>query len=212
MNGIHDMGGMDGFGAVVPEAGEPVFHAEWEKRMFAIAAAVPFALPFADDHLRREIERIPPVVYLGSSYYELWYHAIMALLAERNAFSPAGPQGANPPLQADAVDAAILAGATTRMAAPHAVARFQPGDAVVTRNINPHDHTRLPRYARGRHGAILRNHGTFSFADSNARGDGPSPQHLYAVRFTAQELWGPDASRRDDLVLDLWDAYLEPAS
>lgn len=206
------MGGMDGFGPIQREADEPVFHADWEKRMFALAAAIPFAVPFADDHLRREIERIPPADYLGASYYELWYRAITRLLEERGVFSAAGPAVAQPALPAAAVSAAILAGATTRMAAPEAAKRFNPGDRVVTHNDHPADHTRLPRYARGKAGVVLRAHGTFSFADSNARGDGPCPQHLYAVEFAARTLWGPEASATDTIVLDLWDAYLEPAA
>lgn len=212
MNGIHDMGGMDGFGAVIRERDEPVFHAAWERRMFAVAAAIPFAVPFADDHLRREIERIPPADYLKAGYYELWYRAITKLLEERGVFTPDGPAESHPPLGPQAVPAAILAGATTRMDAPGAIARFSAGDAVRTINRHPTDHTRLPRYARGRCGIILRNHGTFSFADSNARGDGPAPQHLYAVQFSARELWGPEAAAADTIVLDLWDAYLEPAT
>jgi nitrile hydratase subunit beta len=79
MNGIHDMGGMDGFGPVRPEANEPVFHAAWERRLFALSQAVPFAVPYGDDHLRREIERLPPAEYLGLSYYEAWLHAIRSL-------------------------------------------------------------------------------------------------------------------------------------
>jgi nitrile hydratase subunit beta len=90
-------------------------------------------------------------------------------------------------------------------------ARFQIGDPVRARKINPTGHTRLPRYARGREGVIGRHHGIFVFPDTNAHFQGEHPQHLYSVRFRAQELWGESASPRDSVYLDLWDSYLEHA-
>jgi nitrile hydratase len=116
MNGIHDMGGMDGFGPVLPEKNEPVFHAAWERRLFALSQAVPVAVPYGDDHFRREIERLPPADYLRMSYYEIWLHAIRSLLAERGILpgSAAARTATEPPLAAGNVDAAIAAGATTR--------------------------------------------------------------------------------------------------
>jgi nitrile hydratase len=221
MNGIHDMGGMMGFGPVVREADEPVFHADWERRMFALATAVPYAVPFSDDHLRPKIERIPPREYLGRSYYEHWYRAVVALLLERGAITeeelaggparpvPEGVRG-GPTLSAAGVVAAIEAGATARRDVP-AKARFRVGDSVRARNLHPTTHTRLPRYARGRVGRIERDHGVFSFNDSNARGEGERPQHVYSVRFEARELWGADARAGDGLYLDLWDEHLDPA-
>jgi nitrile hydratase len=104
----------------------------------------------------------------------------------------------------------IQAGASTRMPDKGIVARFKTGDAVTARNIHPAGHTRLPRYARGKNGTIHAVHGVFGFADSKARGDGPCPQHLYTVAFTAQEIWGGGA-RNDRIFLDLWDNYLDPA-
>ncbi|MGH7319299.1 MAG: SH3-like domain-containing protein [Candidatus Rokuibacteriota bacterium] len=89
--------------------------------------------------------------------------------------------------------------------------RFKPGDRVVARNLHPVGHTRLPRYARGRQGVIDRDHGVFVFPDINARGQGKTPQHVYNVRFTSRELWGPDAPARDSVYIDLWDHYLDPA-
>ena len=89
--------------------------------------------------------------------------------------------------------------------------KFEVGARVLTRNINPIGHTRLPRYARARHGTIASDYGVFIFPDTHALGEGMKPQHLYSVRFTAQELWGPDASSHDSVYLDLWDDYLDPA-
>jgi nitrile hydratase len=208
VNGIHDIGGMDGFGLIVREENEPVFHAAWERRMFALAFGVAHAASINDDEFRREIERVPPAAYLKANYYELWYRSHSALLRLRGILEMARPEGLNPPLTASQVHPAIESGASTRMPAEGIAARFAPGDAVVTRNINPAGHTRLPRYARGKPGVIHAERGVFSFADSNARGDGPCPQHLYTVAFTAQALWGEGRHR---IYLDLWDNYLDHA-
>lgn len=206
MNSMHDMGGMDGFGPVITEANEPVFHAEWERRMFAIASALPYAMPYGDDDLRREIERIPPADYLRLPYYAYWLHAISRLLEEHGV--PGAPR--KPAVKADIVEKLIRRGASTRKEAQEIVPRFSIGDRVRARNIHATSHTRLPRYARGKRGVIERNHGVFNFADSNARGEGPHPHHLYTVTFTARELWGDDASSHDKFYLDLWGDYLEP--
>ena len=207
MNSIHDMGGMDGFGPIARETDEPVFHAEWERRMFGLSFGIAYALSLSDDHFRQEIERIPPADYLRASYYELWYRSYSALLQQRGVPSYSHR---DPALQLEQALSMIESGGSTRMPSEGIVARFAAGDAVVARNINPTGHTRLPRYARGRSGIIHANRGVFSFADSNARGDGPCPQHLYTVAFAGEELWG-ESGRKDTVFLDLWDNYLDPA-
>ena len=92
-----------------------------------------------------------------------------------------------------------------------AKARFEVGQQVRARNMNPVGHTRLPRYARGKRGVVVRHHGIFVFPDTNAHFLGEQPQHLYSVRFTARELWGEDASARDSVDIDVWDSYLDHA-
>ena len=211
MNSIHDMGGMEGFGPISREQDEPVFHAEWERRMFGLSGAIAYAVGFGDDHLRREIERVPALEYLQSSYYELWYRSIVSLLEERGLLTPGGVQGAGTKLAAKDVERTMAQGFTTRMPEVAVAPGFRIGDRVRARNMHPAGHTRLPCYARGKLGTIHADHGVFSFADSNARGDGPAPQHVYTVMFEARELWGPDAPAADKLYLDLWEAYLEPA-
>jgi nitrile hydratase subunit beta len=89
--------------------------------------------------------------------------------------------------------------------------RFKAGQQVRARNINPQGHTRLPRYPRGKIGTIERDHGVFVFPDTNAHFLGEKPQHVYSVRFAARELWGPQASARDAVYVDLWEDYLERA-
>jgi nitrile hydratase len=115
-----------------------------------------------------------------------------------------------PVLKPDMVPGLVKAGASTRVAA-HVAPRFRPGDTVVVRNINPTGHTRLPRYLRGKRGRVEIDHGVFVFPDTHAHRKGEKPQHVYAVRFTHRELWGPKAAERDTLYVDMWDDYLDPA-
>jgi hypothetical protein len=113
-------------------------------------------------------------------------------------------------LAKDRVAAVLAKGGSARIEEDIAP-KFRPGDAVVTRNIHPAGHTRLPRYLRGRRGIIDRDHGVFVFADDHAAGLGANPQHVYSVRFAAQEVWGAQASSHDSIYADLWDDHLDPA-
>jgi len=113
-----------------------------------------------------------------------------------------------PVITKDLVPVLVNTGGSTRV--DKAVApRFRVGDHVLVRNINPAHHTRLPRYARGKRGIVEIDHGVFVFPDTSAQHQGEKPQHVYSVRFTARELWGPGAAERDTLRLDLWDDYLD---
>ena len=112
-----------------------------------------------------------------------------------------------PALPPDMVEGLIRAGASCRVD-EFVEPRYRTGDAVRARNLHPHGHTRLPRYVRGRRGVILRDHGVFSFPDAAAHGDGHRAQHVYSVRFSAQELWGEQASPIDSVCIDLFDDYL----
>ena len=222
MDGIHDLGGMQGFGPVRAEQDEPVFHARWEARMLGLASAVLATVAIPDDEFRPTVESIEPARYLSSSYYELWCEAITRLLVARGGVTAdelaGGPMRALPPnlsamlpMKPEEVVPAIAAGASQARPGASAIARFQAGDAVRTRATFGAGHNRLPRYARGRLGTVERAHGAFLVADRNAIGD-QTPETLYTVRFDARELWGPDAASGDSLSLDCWDSYLEPAS
>ena len=223
MNGVHDMGGMHGLGPVELEPDEPWFHHEWERRVFALTLATGFLGEWNLDMSRHARERMPGAEYLAATYYEKWLWGLERLLVERDLVPPAELEArlrdAAAPvrrtghprlLAAENVEPLLKRGGTARVN-EDAPARFSPGDRVVARNINPTGHTRLPRYARGRAGVVDRDHGVFVFADSHAMDHGPQPQHLYSVRFGARELWGPEASERDAVYVDLWDAHLDPA-
>jgi nitrile hydratase len=178
--------------------------------MFALALTVPVAVPYGDDHFRREIERLPPADYLHAGYYEKWLHAMQSLLAERGITpgSAAARAPTKQPLAAASVESAIAAGATTRQPDAGLMARFLAGDGVLARNIHPAGHTRLPRYVRGKAGVVVADRGVFSFPDSNAAGEGLRPQHVYTVAFDARALWGDDTTARS-VCVDLWEDYLE---
>lgn len=210
---------MQAFGPVLPEAGEPTFHAEWERRVFALAVAMGASGKWNIDTSRAARESMPPAQYLASSYYEIWFAGLTRLLLASGLVSaeelgsgrvmaPA-VAGVNR-LSADKV-ASALAGArgfTREIAVP---ARFKTGDAVTTLEMNPRGHTRLPRYCRGKTGVVVAWHGAHVFPDSNAAGRGESPCHLYGVRFEARELWGPDTTAAS-VSVDCWEPYLEPAT
>ena len=216
MNGVHDMGGMQGLGAIVPEPEGSPFHAAWEGRVHAMTVASPTRANI--DAGRHQREKIPGPDYLAMSYYQKWFRSLSELLVlkgfttrEELASGKAAPGAAKgtPLLTGDLVAATLTRpGSYIREGAPP---RFAVGDRVRARNINPDGHTRLPRYARGHVGEILALRGVQVFPDSNAHGRGEDPQPLYTVRFTARELWGEAAHPRDRVSLDLWEPYLEPA-
>ena len=219
MNGIHDMGGMQDMGAVQREKNEPVFHQRWEGRVWGMMWLGSAWGKWNLDAMRHAIERIPPADYLRMSYYEKWLAALVDLVtgrglvtrAELESGKPAaGSAKATPPVKAEGVPALIARGNPVKRDVAVA-ARFQVGQRVRGRNINPITHTRLPRYARGKIGTVERDHGVFLFADSNAHFQGEKPQHLYSVRFAARELWGEQAPARDAVYVNLWDDHLEPA-
>jgi len=215
VNGVHDMGGMHGLGPIAPEPDEPVFHTEWERRVHALVIASPTRGNIDAGRHRREL--IPGPEYLRMTYYERWFAALSEMLLNSGAVTadematgvadPAAPK-AQPRLTAETAPVALSwSGSYWREAASPPA--FAVGDRVRARNLNPSGHTRLPRYVRGRTGVVERLHGAHVFPDTHARGGGEDPRLLYTVRFTARELWGPDASARDSVSLDLWEPYLE---
>ncbi|MBM4255573.1 MAG: nitrile hydratase subunit beta [Deltaproteobacteria bacterium] len=220
MNGVHDMGGMTCFGPVVREKNEPLFHAPWERRVFAMTMLGMGRLDTLDA-FRHAIERMDPAHYLESSYYEHWLAALETLALEQGVLTPGeiasgrtSTKGKSdqPPLPPEAVPVVVNGGAPTSRKTGRQKPRFKVGDRVTTKNLNPSGHTRLPRYVRGREGTIHIVHGTFVYPDTNAHGQGEKPQPLYCVRFEARGLWGPDAARRDHLYIDLWEDYLIPVA
>jgi len=217
VNGVHDMGGMHGLGPLVAEPDEPPFHHAWEARAHAMTIASPTRSNI--DAGRHQRELIPGPEHLAMTYYEKWFRSLSELLLKAGLVTrqemaagraaPGAPR-AEPLLKADAVSTVLTRpGSYVRETA--AQPAFRSGDAVRCRNLNPTGHTRLPRYVRGHAGEVVAHHGAHVFPDSNAKGQGEDPQHLYTVRFAASELWGQAADPRDSVCLDLWEPYLERA-
>ncbi|HET9106169.1 MAG TPA: nitrile hydratase subunit beta [Steroidobacteraceae bacterium] len=225
MNGVHDMGGMHGMGPIQPEPHEPVFHHRWEARAFALVRAMGAFGRWNIDASRHQRELIPGPEYLRMTYYERWLAGLAALLLRHGfvsreelaagksvmaceALAPQMP--ATPALRAADVPAFIARGSPAARAS-NAPARFEQGQRVRARNLNPVGHTRLPRYVRGKCGIIDRVHGVFVFPDTNAHFQGECPQHVYSVLFEAQELWGEGFASGDAVYVDLWESYLDAA-
>jgi nitrile hydratase len=231
MNGIHDMGGMHGFGKIKYLPEEPPFREEWEGRMFALLATVTGVGLMNIDEWRHGQERMNPAEYLSVSYYEHWLHSVVGLLNQKGILSiadlearmvqirdrPLSGNGADREersapamLRSEMVPGALAAGHSTR--ADVAVApRFKVGQRVRAKNLQFLGHTRLVRYVRGKVGRIETDFGVFTLPDTMAHGDIPTPQHVYSVRFTAKELWGPAANPKNSFCVGLWNDYLDPA-
>jgi nitrile hydratase len=212
MNGIHDMGGMTDFGPVRPEPNEPLFHAEWEARVVGMVRNI-VDQRYNWDEFRFAIERLDPVVYLSTGYYERWLTALERFLLEKGLLRSEELHrtldGWRPKPGAPLPDGQ-KPGESERSTLDRTTSRFKPGDRVVARNIHPAGHTRLPRYVRGKRGTVIRFLGMFTFPDTNALGLGQEQQPVYAVRFDAGELWGEQAAAPDAVCVDLWEDYLRP--
>jgi nitrile hydratase subunit beta len=218
MDGVHDMGGMHGFGKVEPEPNGPVFHSDWEARTLAITRAMGYTGVWTIDQTRAGIEELPPDVYLASSYYRKWALRLEKLVVamglagadeieQGHALRPG--KALKRKLVAAEVPNTLSRGSFARPA--QAPARFKPGDRVRTRNIHPPTHTRLPRYARGRVGIVEALRGCHVFPDTVAIGKGEDPQWLYTVLFEGRELWGDNAEPSLKVSIEAFEPYLEPA-
>jgi nitrile hydratase subunit beta len=216
MDGIHDMGGMHGFGKVEPEQDEPVFHAAWEGRCLALNRAMGAIGAWTIDEGRAGIEQLPPDVYLGASYYGKWALRLENMVVARglagadelaagHALRDGKPLARK--LTATDVPRTLTRGSFGRTAP--APAHFALGDSVRTKNIHPPTHTRLPRYARGHVGMVEAIRGCHVFPDSTAVGGSENPQWLYTVVFDARELFGETADPALKVSIEAFEPYLE---
>ena len=225
MNGIHDLGGMRGFGPIEREHNEPPFHADWEKAVLVMNLIGLVKPLYNIDEFRHGVERMDPARYLTTSYYEHWLASIETLLIEkgvvgreeldartrhfeRNPDAPL-PDRRDPELLARVMN--VVRRGMAEQSEPNPAPRFKPGDAVVTRNWQPLGHTRLPDYARGHRGRVRALHGVYLLPDAHAHGRGRCPEPLYSVGFESADLWGDAAEPRERVYIDLWQSYLHPA-
>jgi nitrile hydratase beta subunit len=225
VDGIHDLGGMEGLGAVEPPAEEPVFYSDWERRTFALF--LPFVMTGLNlDQFRHGIEKLHPVEYLTGRYYEHWMHTYETGLVKKGVITedeleartrhflahpeedlPKGGDSA----QAEQFLEIYRAGASTRRPTEEPAA-FRIGDRVRVKNIHPSGHTRCARYVRGQLGVVTDVYDAFVFPDTNFEEKGEHPARVYNVEFDAGDLWGPgEAVERHKVRFDLWEPYLEAA-
>ncbi len=224
MNGVHDMGGMHGFGSIPREENEPVFHASWEGRMFGMLLNLGRHGVHDPGGLRAALESMEPAQYLGSSYFERWLLITEKALVEKGFLTreeldskfidfQERPEAAPARSEDPELREGILRAVYNRTPSNRDVGilpRFKVGDPVRVRNVHPRGHTRLPRYVRGKTGVIARYHGVHEFHDVVPDETSTQPQPVYNLRFQAGELWGESAEPNASLHIDLWESYLEP--
>jgi nitrile hydratase subunit beta len=206
VDGIHDLGGRQGFGAVAHSPAEPVFCHRWEAVARALLEVVAGAAEASGGEVRHAIERIEPGHYLTSSYYEHWLTAAATLAVEHGLVTRSELEAqaggrfplSGPVLAAPVVDAGVGAGTP----------RFGVGDRVRVREWHPSGHTRCPGYVRGKAGTVVRVDGLYSVPDIEAHGTARRREQTYSIRFDAAELWR-DGQRGVSVHVDLWDCYLE---
>ena len=218
MNAIHDLGGLTGFGPIGPEPNEPVFHADWERRVFAMnLASLAFLGPV--DRARHSIERMGAVEYLTTSYYEHWLASLETRAKDLGYVTDEEVETGRlmrakstpyPPPDAAMVEGLVRGGAPASRETDRTAA-FALGAQVRARHVEINGHTRLARYVRGKAGVVTALHGAHVFPDTHAHDAGENPEPLYTVRFEAKALWGENVTRRDCVYIDLWESYLEPA-
>jgi nitrile hydratase len=222
MDGVHDMGGLHGFGPVVVEDGEKVFHADWEARVFALYQLIALRGLVGGPNGRAVRESMNAAHYLEASYYERWLWSAERRLEAKGTIAPGEVEamitrldaGESPPTAADPELAAQMI-AAQREGPPGMDAtvspRFELGDRVRVRRIHPAGHTRCPRYVRGAVGVVERVQGIDLIPDRAAYGLPTEPEPVYAVAFASQELWGEGDEPPWTVLIDLFDTYLEPA-
>lgn len=225
MNGIHDMGGLHGFGPVIRESDEPVFHSHWESRVFCLTQTLDTKEIWNLDEHRHEIELMPTADYLTAGYYGRWLFAMERLLARKGILGHAEVERRVQELQAG----------TTRLSAPdpgprswpladdrkvrwgacrseqQVQPRFCVGQRVRVRNIHPEGHTRVTAYARGKVGIVNRvNSEAWVFPDTRAHYEGERTQSVYGIELDASDLWGLQAEPNTKVFIDLSEDHLEP--
>jgi len=221
VDGIHDMGGMQGWGKVHFDPAEPAFKQGWEGRAFAISLLSMNRLTGCNlDAMRHALERQLPLEYLRNGYYGRWLLLSETLLTDSGVIAEGAIDARARKLQGEDVTEPpepVLNKPVYEVGGPGSLRpldtppRFKIGEQVRAKDIHPLGHTRLPRYVRGRIGTVWRIQPSALLPDTNAHFLGENVQHCYGVTFDSKTLWGQDAEPFQ-LSLDLFDDYLEPVS
>ncbi|WP_419552085.1 nitrile hydratase subunit beta [Candidatus Poriferisodalis sp.] len=234
---VHDLGGAPGYGRVPHEPDEPPFHADWERRVFGLLGAVTASTARRPGEFRYVLERLNAGDYFDHGYYGRWLAGFEVLLAEYGVVSPdemtsavaraaqlteAEAAGVSPALRAapfTARDRALMPSdrptpAPERRTVRRDLAeppRFSVGDRVVAPAPPQPGHTRLPGYAVGKPGTVVKLHPAEVLPDSTAHDLGERPQHVYCIGYDARTLWGDDAEPNATVHVDLYECYLTRA-
>jgi nitrile hydratase len=217
MDGIHDVGGKQGFGRVNPTSNEPPFQYDWEGRLFGIVRALTRPSDWNADKFRFTREQLPPIEYLTRPYFDQWYRCYAAMLLGSRLVTAAelatgrsmqsGPKLGKP---MSAADVATARKKTDRYDREYrGEPRFAVGDRVRVSVTGQPGHTRLPQYVRGHVGVVIAVHGAHVIPDEGAKGH-PTAEPLYSAAFELVELYPEQKTIADKVHLDLWERYLEP--
>ena len=216
MDGVHDLGGCEGFGPILGKDDERPFRSDWEMRAFGLAQAAAGDANWSIDWFRHCRELIVPAEYLTRPYFDQWVVTIAAqmidagylTLAELDAGRSAFVRQPRYPPETAEEARAYVKSARSYALDSKAPPLFFVGDAVRAKCMGHPGHTRLPSYARGRRGRVVGYHGAHVLPDASAAGK-PRGEHLYTIGFAASELWPEAHDSRDQVFVDLWESYLE---
>lgn len=204
MDGMHDLGGKQGFGPVRHSPKAQVFHEAWEKRVNALySLAVKLGI-FNMDEYRHAIERMEPRHYLSASYYERSLTSLATLCVEKGLMTREELER-----RAEGLFPLALPSAPGRSNVAERE-RFVPGDRVKVRTDLVAGHVRLPAYIRGRVGTVVSESPAYPFPDARAHGVKADDEPTYDVRFSAEDLW-PNSADRAFVHVGVFQSYLERA-
>ena len=215
MDGIHDLGGRQGFGAIDVHEPEEPFHEPWEARVRGIVNAISRPSDWSIDWFRHCRELIDPTDYLTRPYFDQWLQTYAAMMVNSGVATVEELASGQAKSSAPDLPPPMTAGDVGKKKASKSFEReidapsvFTLGDSVRVKSHGVLGHTRLPAYARGRRGRIEAYHGAHIFPDANAHGEDRA-EPLYTVGFDAAELWPEAEGRRARVFLNMWESYLE---
>jgi nitrile hydratase beta subunit len=202
MDGVHDMGGRQGFSTVRYTLNAPAFHAEWEVRANSLYAYAVRAGIFNMDEYRYAIERMDPRHYLAASYYERSLTGLATLCVEKGVVTREELErraGGRFPLAGTRVP-----GRTNALTREH----FKPGDKVRVKADYVPGHVRMPGYIRGKTGEVVSESPVYPFPDAHAHGVEAQDEPTYDVRFRSEDLW-PNSADPALVHVAVFESYLE---
>ena len=199
MDGIHDLGGKQGFGPVAYPS--PPHDETWEPLVRALSAFALRSRVYNMDEFRHAIERMAPRHYINAPYYERHLTAVATLLVEKGFV-------AREELEALVDGAFPLSGSIGRGRQAAPPQSFAIGDRVRVKNEYVPGHVRMPAYIRGKAGVVVRISPPYPFPDTAGHGMQAPMEPAYDVRFRSRDLW-PDSC--DDALnhVGVFQSYLE---